>query len=220
MPNCDLYDQTGAKKGKLELPNELFGQEVHADLIHRALVLQQSNRRNPIAHTKTRGEVAISKRKIYRQKGTGGARHGSKNAPIFRGGGVAFGPRNTRNFTKMMPRAQRRAALFSALSEKANENKILGLVDFVAKSASTKTAAKLMQDMGIERSALIITPEKNENFVLSARNLPNVKVITAGYANIEDLLGYDNVVVFEKAIDRMKEIFKPEVKTTTKAKSE
>lgn len=212
MLNCDLYDQTGAKKGKLELPAELFGQEVHAELLHRALVLQQANRRNPIAHTKTRSEVAISKRKIYRQKGTGNARHASKNANLFRGGGVIFGPRNDRNFEKAMPRAQRRIALFSALSEKANEKKILGLVDFTAKKASTKSIAKLVNDMGIERSALFITPEKNEMFVLSSRNLPNVKVITAGYANIEDLLKYDNVVVFEKSIEKMQEIFKPELK--------
>ncbi len=220
MPNCDLYDQTGAKKGKLELPKELFGQDVHTDLVHRALVLQQANRRNPIAHTQTRGEVTASKRKIYRQKGTGGARHGSKNAPIFRGGGVVFGPRNTRNFTKMMPRAQRRIALFSALSEKANENKVLGLADFKADKANTQSIAKLMKDMEIKRSALFITPEKNDVFVLSARNLPNTKTITAGYINVEDLLKYDNIVVFEKAVDKMKEIFKPEAKTTTKAKSE
>jgi len=208
MLNCDLYDQTGAKKGKLELPDELFGQEVHASILHRALVLQQANRRNPIAHTKTRSEVAISKRKIYRQKGTGNARHASKNANLFRGGGVIFGPRNNRNFSKAMPRAQRRIALFSALSDKANNGKIVGLVDFSAKKPNTKSIVKLLSEMKIGRSALFIAPEKNEMFVLSARNLSNTKVITAGYINVEDLLKYDNVVVFEKAIEKMQEIFK------------
>lgn len=209
MPNCDLYDQTGARKGKLALPEEIFGVEPHTDLMHRALVMQQANRRQALAHTKTRGEISISKRKIYRQKGTGNARHGSKNANTFRGGGVVFGPRSDRNFSKMMPRQQRRLALFSALSTKAAENKILGLTDFTTDTPKTKSASELIQKMQIERGVLFILPEKNENFTLSVRNLPNTKTITANYVNVEDLLKYNNIVIFEKSVAKMQELFQP-----------
>lgn len=211
MPTCPLYDQSGTKKGTLSLPEEIFGLEPRTDLMHRALVMQQANRRNPIAHTKTRGEINIAKRKIYRQKGTGNARHGSKNANVFRGGGVVFGPRNTRNFSKMMPRQQRRLALFSALSSKVNDKKILGLTDYQSDKAKTSEAAKLLAKMNIERGALFVLPEKNENFTLSVRNIPNTKIITANYINIEDLLKYDTVVIFEKSVDKLKETFQPRV---------
>lgn len=218
MSNCDLYDQTGAKKGTLELPDSLFGQEVNEGLMHRALVRQQANARQVIAHTKTRAEVVCSKRKIQRQKGSGRARHAQRSVNIFRGGGNAFGPRNDRNFAKDMPRAQRRKALFSALSVKAGDKKIIGITEYKSDKPSTKEITNLIKKLPIERSVLIVTPEKDENITLSVRNIPNAKVVSAGYVNVEDLLRYDNILVFEKAVDKMMEIFKPEkVKTKVTA---
>ena len=122
-----MYTQTGEKKGDVEVNDKIFAVKPNEQLIHQALVRQMANSRQATAHVKTRGEVTGSTRKIYRQKGTGGARHGSRYSNIFRGGGRVFGPRNVKNYTKAMPRKQRRLALFSALSIVAGEKKIIAL---------------------------------------------------------------------------------------------
>lgn len=216
MPTCDLYDQTGTKKGTLTLPENIFSVEIKPDLMHRALILQQSNRRIPYAHTQTRGEVTCSKRKIRQQKGSGGARHGQRSANIFRGGGVVFGPRNTRNFTKQLPRRSRRLALFSALSDASANSRILGLSELKLSSPSTKDLNSLLNKLPLKRKTLIILPERNETISLSARNLPNVKTIQASYLNIEDLLTYDHIIITQETITRITETFHPDQLTPGK----
>jgi len=118
----DLYTQDGKKNGTLDLPKEIFEVPFNMDLIHHALVRQTANERINLAHTKLREDVSGGGRKPYKQKGTGNARQGSVRSAQWRGGAIIFGPRNNRNFTKMMPKKQRRLALFSALSEKARNN--------------------------------------------------------------------------------------------------
>lgn len=202
----DLYTQTGEKKGQIELKKEFFEVPFNEGLIHQALMRQQSNARKPIAHTKQRSEKRGGGRKPHRQKGTGYARQGSKRAPNFIGGGVVFGPRNTRNFTKDMPKKQRRKALFSALSVRAKNNQVIALEKYEGE-VKTKPFADLIKKLPIERNALIVIPGKNQIIQKSANNLPNVKTIIVNYLNIADLQKYRTVIFLKDALDSMQEIF-------------
>ena len=198
--------QTGEKKGEVEVNDKIFAVKPNEQLIHQALVRQMANSRQASAHTKTRGEVTGSTRKIYRRKGTGGARHGSRYSNIFRGGGRVFGPRNIKNYTKAMPRKQRRLALFSALSICANEEKIIALDAFKTEAPKTKIAATMIEKLPLE-TALLVTGERNEALEKSVQNLPNAKVITVNFLNIADLLKYETIVFLEDALKKIDEIY-------------
>ncbi|MFA7686069.1 MAG: 50S ribosomal protein L4 [Candidatus Gracilibacteria bacterium] len=203
----DLYTQEGAKNGTLDLPKEMFEVPFNMDLIHQALVRQTANERINIAHTKIRGDVRGGGRKPYKQKGTGNARQGSTRSPQWKGGSVVFGPRNNRNFSKMMPKKQRRQALFSALSEKARDNQIIGLEEYKATKPRTKDFEAMIKKLPIKRNVLIVLPEKNAVIEKSAANLSNVKIITAGYVNIRDLRDYRIVMILKDALTKMQETF-------------
>jgi large subunit ribosomal protein L4 len=203
----DLYTQAGEKNGTLELPKEIFEEAYNPDLIHQALVRQLANGRVAIAHTKTRGEIRGGGRKPFRQKGTGNARQGTIRAPHMRGGGVVFGPRNDRNFHKDMPKKQRRKALFSALSEKARKDEIIGLEEYKEKEAKTKTFAAMIKKLPIERNVLVVIAGKDQIIQDSSSNLPNVKTIHANYLNIHDLQKYKKVLILKEAVDKLKETF-------------
>lgn len=201
----DLYTQSGEKNGQIEANDQIFGIEPNKQLVHLALVRQMGNARKAIAHTKTRGEVRGSTRKIYRQKGTGGARHGSKYANLFRGGGVIFGPRNVRNYTKAMPRKQRRLALFSALSLRAKDKSIIGLEAFVSEAPKSKVVAEMLKKLPVKENILIIEPEKSEILEKSARNLSNAKVIPVEYLNVSDVLKFKTIVFLKEAFKKTEE---------------
>jgi large subunit ribosomal protein L4 len=202
-----VYNQKGESKGEVTLNKDIFEVEVNEGLIHEALILQQANLRNPIAHTKTRGEVRGGGRKPHPQKGTGRARFGSIRTPIHRGGGIVFGPRNTRNFTKMMPKKQRRKALFCALSSKAADKQIIVLEGFDNKEIKTKDFAEMIKNLPIERNALFVLPEGNEVFQKSSRNVANAKTILANYLNIRDLLKYRSLVILKDSLGKIEETF-------------
>lgn len=204
---ADLYTQTGEKKGQVELAKEFFEVPYNADLIHQALVRQQANARNPIAHTLTKDEVRGGGRKPYRQKGTGSARQGSRRNPHFKGGGVVFGPRNTRNFEVAMPKKQRRKALFSALSAKAKNNEIFALENYDAKEVKTKQFAEMIKKLPVERSVLVVIPGKNEIVQKSSANIANVKTILVNYLNIADLQKFKKVMFLKEALKKMEEVF-------------
>lgn len=203
----DLYNQKGDKVGDLDLPKAIFEVEFNEELVHQALVRQMANKRVNLAHTKTRGEVRGGGRKPFRQKGTGNARQGTIRAPHMKGGGVTFGPRNNRNFSKDMPKKQRRKALFSALSEKARNKEVMALETYEVKAPKTKEFAAMIAKMPIERNVLIVLPSKNEMVEKSAGNLPNVKTITAGYINIHDLQKYQSILFLKDAVAKMEEVF-------------
>ncbi len=203
----DLYTQKGEKSGTVELPKEIFEIPFNKDLVHQALVRQLSNARNPIAHTKTKGEIRGGGRKPFRQKGTGNARQGSTRNPHMKGGGIALGPRNTRNFELDMPRKQRRKALFSALSEKARTNNVVALEGYEAKDPKTKAFAEMLTKIPVGRDVLIVISEKNEAIQKSSRNLKNAKTILVNYINIQDLQKYDTVLLLKDAIEKMKETY-------------
>lgn len=203
----DLYSQSGTKSGSLDLPKEIFEVPFNKDLIHQALVRQLANGRVAIAHARSKGEISGGGKKPYAQKGTGRARQGSIRNPHMRGGGVAFGPRNVRNFELMMPKNQRRKALFSALSVKAKNNEIIGLEGYETDKPSTGEFAKLLKKLPIEQDVLIVIPEKNANIQKSTNNLANAKTVIAGYINIQDLQKYQKVLLFKEAVAKLKETY-------------
>ncbi len=203
----DIYNQKGEKKGQVDLNKEIFDIPFNEDLVHQALVRQQANMRIAVAHTKKRGEVRGGGRKPYRQKGTGNARQGSTRNVHYRGGCVVFGPRNDRNFSKQMPKKQRRKALFSALSEKARTKEVIGLENYETKEIKTKTFNEMLQKLPIQRNVLIVVPEKNETIERSAKNLPNAKTILVNYLNIADIQKYKTVMFLKESFNKMEEIF-------------
>jgi len=202
----DLYSQAGVKTGEVDLPKEIFEVEFNEDLVHQALLFQLANDRQVLAHTKTKGEVRGGGKKPYAQKHTGRARQGSIRSPQMRGGGVTFGPRSNRNYTQRMPLKQRRKALFCALSDKANEGLIMALEKYEGES-KTKKFAELIKKLPIKKDVLVVMAEKNKDLELSARNIPNVKTILAGYVNIHDLQRYETVLFLKDSIKKMEEVF-------------
>jgi large subunit ribosomal protein L4 len=191
---------TGDTVGEIELREDIFGAPVSEPLMHQALVRQQANARLGTHNTRTRGEVRGSTRKIYRQKGTGRARHGSVKVNLWPGGGVVHGPK-PRSYRKKMPRKMRRAAYRSALSVKAHDGQIVVLDALEMSAPKTRGMTEMLHRLGLEGSVLIMLPEKNENVENSARNLPDVKTLRANYLNIRDLLGYDTLLLPKRSLE-------------------
>lgn len=203
----DLYSQSGEKKGHIEVPDEIFGAKVNHTLIHQALLRELSNRRNPVAHTKTKGQVSGSNKKPYKQKHTGRARQGSTRNPHYIGGGVVFGPNNTRNFELDMPKKQRRGALFAALSAKAKDHAVFALEKYHHEIPKTKNVATLLKKLPVEKDALFVLPEINHVFVRSSRNMPNVKSVLVNFLNIHDLLKFEKIVFFQEALPLLQSLY-------------
>ncbi len=189
-----LRNMAGEVVGEVELRDDIFNARVNTSLMHQALVRQLANARLGTHKTKTRGEVRGSTRKVWRQKGTGRARHGSMKVNLWRGGGVAHGPL-PRSYEKKMPRKMRRAAYRSALSVKAKDEQIVVLDDLELDSPKTREMLALLERLDLPGSVLIMLPDRNENVELAARNLPDVKTLRAAYLNIRDLLGYDHLLM-------------------------
>lgn len=201
----DLYTQTGEKKGQVDASDVMFAAKINQILMHQAITMQQGNQRRAQAKAKTRGEVTGSTRKIYRQKGTGNARHGSRYANLFRGGGVVFGPTGEQNYKKMMPKKQKRAALFSALTFRASKNEVIALESFDLKDSRTKEAKAIIAKLPIAKNALIVEPTKNVILENSLRNLHSVKVLNVGNINIVDLMKYGTIIFLKDALKKLEE---------------
>jgi large subunit ribosomal protein L4 len=195
-----VYNMAGEEVSSIELPASVFEANINRGLMHQALVRQMANARLGTHQTKGRSDVARSGAKIYRQKGTGNARHGSRRAPIFVGGGVSHGPK-PRKYTKDMPRKMRRAALRSALSVKAEGGGIVVLDEITMVAPKTKEMVALMNRLVEGDTALLLLAERNDNVEKSARNLPDVKTLRANYLNIRDLLGYEKIVMPLSALE-------------------
>jgi large subunit ribosomal protein L4 len=202
---AEVKNIAGETVGEVELRDDIFGIEPNGPVMHQALVRQLANRRLGTHKVKSRGEVARSKAKWYRQKGTGRARHGSRNAPIFVGGGVAHGPK-PRRYIKKMPRKMRRLALCSALSVKAAEARIVVLDAIDFEVPRTRMMIDTLRNLNVDSSAVILLPEQSENVERSANNLPDVKTLRAHYLNVHDLLTYDYVIMPTGALTVVEEI--------------
>lgn len=188
-----VYNLEGEVVEQVELRDDVFGLEINEPLLHQAVVRQLANQRQGTASTKTRGEVAGSTRKLFKQKGTGRARHGSIKAPIYRGGGIVFGPK-PRSYHQRMPKKMRRAALRSALSAKvaAQQLVLLDTLDFP--EIKTKQMVAVLGKFAV-RSALVVLPEVNQNVIKSARNIPDVKTTPAQSLNVLDVLRHQHLLM-------------------------
>lgn len=201
----DLYDKSWKIVKSVDLSNEVFGKEwVSSSLMHEYYLLQTANARVSIAHTKTRGEVAGSWKKLYKQKGTGSARVGDKRSPIRRKGWVVFGPRKERNYSKDMPKKARKLALYGLLSLKAKDKELLAFQGFDPKAPKTKEAHDLLKNIGLAwQKTLIVINEKNDALSKSFRNLPRVKYILLDYLNPYDLMHYNKILFTKDALERL-----------------
>jgi large subunit ribosomal protein L4 len=198
-----VINTNGEAVGSVELPAYIFEAKVNRGLMHQALVRQMANKRAGTHKVKGRSEVNLTGKKIYRQKGTGNARHGSKRAPIFVGGGVAHGP-FPRDYSKDMPRKMRRAAIRSALTVKAQSGDILVLDRVNLDAPKTKEMAATQRTLVGESSALLVLGDRNENVEKSARNMTSLRALHANYLNVRDLLGHDKVLMTQDALEVIK----------------
>lgn len=189
-----VWNMSGQQVDEIELRPDIFEAPINVPLMHQALVRQLANARLDTHKTKTRGEVNRTTAKWYRQKGTGRARHGSRNAPIFVGGGIAHGPQ-PRSYAQRMPKKMRRAALRSALSVKAGQQQIVVVDHLELPEPKTREMREVLHRLNVGENALILLPGRNETVEKSVRNLPKVKALHAGYLNIRDLLQYEKVVM-------------------------
>jgi len=206
--NVKLYNQNGKEMGETELPKEIFEVALNSDLVHQVVLSQISNRRRKIAKTKDRSEVRGGGRKPWRQKGTGRARHGSIRSPIWKGGGVTFGPTTEKVFKKIIPKKMRKKALFMVLSVKAKENFIFILDKLEIKNSKTKSMIEILNKLFLKKgSGLVVLPKIDKNLILASRNISKVNAIQAKDLNVLDLLNYKYLVMPKEAIEVIKETF-------------
>jgi len=204
MSTAPVVDLAGESQGELELPETVFAVIPHATVMHQALVRQLANARQGTHDSKTRTEVSGEGRKPYRQKGTGRARQGSIRAPHYAGGGTVFGP-TPRSHSQQMPRKQRRLALRSALSVKAAEGQITILDGIDLEEPRTKVVTGFLQAVDAGRRVLVVLGSHHDALELSARSLPEVRLILAGNVSVRDLLTADTVVMTRDAVDHIAE---------------
>ena len=204
----DTYNQKGEKTVQTELPAEIFDIKMNSDLVHQVVVSQMSNRRKVIAHTKNRGDVRGGGKKPWRQKGTGRARVGSNRSPIWRGGGITFGPTKERNFKKIIPKKMKRKALLMVLTQKLKDKELIVLDNLKIEKSKTKIMFDIINNFPCKtKSCLIALSEMDKNTILGARNIPKTATIQAKDLNCLDLLNYKYLMIPKDAIKTIKQIF-------------
>jgi large subunit ribosomal protein L4 len=204
MIDYSIKDMANQELRRIELSDVVFGREIRKDLLSRIVSYQLAARRAGVANTKGRAEVRGGGHKPYRQKGTGNARQGTVSAPQFRSGGVVFGP-HPRDFSVKMLKKERRLALQTALSLKADSSELIVLESLTLEAVSTKAMAKVLSDLGIEKKAVIVLDQADEKVTLSARNIPGITVCQVEGVNAYDLLAHENLIVTESALKKIEE---------------
>lgn len=205
MAKVSVYNIEGKEVGSIELNDAVFGVEVNENLVHMAVKSQLANNRQGTQSAKTRSEVSGGGRKPWRQKGTGHARQGSTRAPQWTGGGVVFAPK-PRDYSFKMNKKEKKLALCSALTSRVTENKIVVLDELKLNEIKTKNFAAIMDNLKLNR-ALVVLNDNDQNVVLSARNIPNVKVSQTETINVYDILKYDTLVVTKEAVATIEEVY-------------
>ncbi|MHB8625748.1 MAG: 50S ribosomal protein L4 [Aggregatilineales bacterium] len=203
MMQLPVHDMAGNQVSTVELPAEIFEAKINDGLMWQYYMMQRDNARLGTAKVKTRSEVNRTHAKWYRQKGTGRARHGSRNAPIFVGGGRAHGPL-PHKYTKKMPQKMRHAALRSALSSLAKDGQLIFVDNLTLDAAKTKAMLGVVKALAGDQTALILLADRNEPVERSVRNIPDAWTLRASYINVRDLLQYDRVIVPLAALDVIK----------------
>lgn len=196
------FTKTGTKAATpAKLDKAVFGVEVrNHELLKQAYVAYLSNAREASAVTKTRGLISGGGRKPWKQKGTGRARFGSSRNPIWRGGGIVFGPTGEENYTKKLPTQTKRLAIRQALSLASEANKIVIIESFELKDGKTAAAVKLLNKLGVAKNTLLVVDSKTDDVARATNNLKKVKVVAAMYVNVYDVLNADHIVVTSKAL--------------------
>lgn len=207
----DMYNISGQVESKLSLPRDIFGAKVNGVLMAQAIRVYHANQRQGTISTKTRSEVTGSTRKIYRQKGTGRARHGDIKAPIFIGGGVAHGP-HPRDFSLQMPKTMKRRALFSALSQKLKDGNILAINGLEKIGKKTKEIADVLNNLKVmdkkkQKKLLMVLPSRIENLVLAGRNIEGLHMTAANLLNTYEVLNHNKILFLKDAIDTLEKTY-------------
>lgn len=206
MSEVDVYNINGEKVGKMPLVSEIFAAKIKLPLLHEVVTMQLANRRLGTASCKSRGEVSGSGRKPWRQKGTGRARAGSIRSPLWRHGGVIFGP-HPRSYKYTMPKEKRHLALLGALTAKANDSKIIVLDNLKINEAKTKILANIFKKLSIAQKPLLILKEMDKKLVQAGRNIKGVKISTADKLNVYDVLTSHCLVFTKEALTLLEERF-------------
>ncbi|WP_010095769.1 50S ribosomal protein L4 [Ornithinibacillus scapharcae] len=205
MPKVALFKQDGSQAGEFELNESVFGIEPNTHVLHEAVVMQRASMRQGTHAVKNRSEVRGGGRKPWRQKGTGRARQGSIRSPQWVGGGVVFGP-TPRSYSYKLPKKVRRLALKSALSSKVNEQNLIVLENIAIDAPKTKEVVKMLSALNVERKALIVTADTDENVIRSANNIQGVKVLSVTEVNVLDLLSHDKLIFTKDAAEKAGEV--------------
>lgn len=205
MPTATVYNVNGEQIGEIELSEAVFGQPAHEAIMHEVVVMQLANRRRGTHDTKTRAEVSGGGRKPWRQKGTGRARHGTIRSPIWRGGGIVFGP-HPRDYGYQVPKKVRRLALKTALSTKVREGQIVVLDALDLAAPKTRDMVRILENLKVGGAALVVTAQKDNNVEKSARNIAGVKSLEAQHLNVYDLLHHSYLVMTRDAVARVEEV--------------
>ena len=205
MANVAVYNMEGKEVGKLDLHDAVFGVEVNEHLVHMAVLQQLANNRQGTQKAKTRSEVRGGGRKPWRQKGTGHARQGSTRAPQWTGGGVVFAP-VPRDYSFKINKKEKRAALKSALTSRVQENKLIVVDELKLDEIKTKQFAQVMKNLNVDK-ALVVINDNDQNIVMSAKNIPTVKVAQTNTINVFDILKYSTVVVTKDAVATIEEVY-------------
>lgn len=209
MLTTTLYNMNGEKVGEIELPEKIFGVPVNPDLVHFAAVVQSANGRQVLAHTKDRGEVSGGGKKPWKQKGSGRSRHGSSRSPIWRHGGVTFGPTKERNFGKKINKKMKQNAVSMMLSSKVADKELIVLDQFALPEPKTRLMAELLKKLPINgKSTLVALSARDKNILLAAKNLPSVKTVMVNDVNVGDLLGYKYLLMPKEAIEALEKRIK------------
>ena len=206
MANLDILNLSGAVTGSIELADGIFAIEPNMAAIATVIRNQLANRRQGTHCTKTRSEVRGGGKRPWRQKGTGRARHGSDRSAQYVGGGIIFGPK-PRNYSYTVPKKIKRLALKSALSSKLLDKKIIVVDSLAMDEIKTKNMVNALEALKVDSTALIVMSEKNENTILSARNIPTVKTALVNTINVFDILKYDSFLVSKDAVEKIQEVY-------------
>lgn len=207
-----VYNQQGQETGKVKLPEEIFALPMNRDLLHQVVTGQLANRRATIAHTKDRGEVSGGGRKPWRQKGTGRARHGSIRSPLWRGGGITFGPTKEKGYQQKVNKKMKRKALFISLSDKAQNNGLIVLDKLVLEAPKTKQMIEVMTNLAkaLNRKfgvMLMILCGADKNVERASRNIARTRVLRADSLNAKDILASECLLVTKQALEEVKKTY-------------
>ena len=205
MANVSVFNMKGAEVGTIDLNDAVFGVEVNEHLVHLAVVQQLANNRQGTQKAKTRSEVSGGGRKPWRQKGTGHARQGSTRAPQWTGGGVVFAP-VPRDYTVKMNKKEKRAALKSALTSKVQDSKFIVLDELSFDEIKTKNFVEVLNNLKVDKKAIVVMPEIDEKVIMSARNIHTVQTTLVNTLNVYDVMNGGTVIVTKDAVAKIEEV--------------